>query len=876
MLLSKSEVGGKGFHLQTMHNGGLPVPQFYCISWSQLKQLLAESNPDFWFDLNTEMEAVFSNYQMDLEVICTAVQKKILEAEIAEKPWSDFSSKILDQFGEDYLVSVRSSAIDEDSVHTSFAGQHLTELFVGPADLLSAIKNCLASAWSFGAISYRLLHNLPVYNIQFAIVIQRMVNASKSGIGFSVDITRNLTESIITAGYGLGEGVVADKVECDTFRIHRTSKVLETVLMKKQTALRWNQINELYLENIDPQLAESPCLSNTEIEQVFEALQQAEILLASPADVEFSFDEHGKLYVLQMRPITTLDSNNIEILDNTNIVESYPGITLPLSFSFAKQAYQNLFENSARFFWIDDTWVKQHQQVFKHLIAHPYGRVYYRLDNWYRLTAMVYNSPSAMKAWETAVGLSQPIQVNSKPSSKQQLKIIVAILWIIVRFRQGNRKFFKSFAIHYYKFKNFRNEANSPAELWRYFQKIMQQTYRDWPLTVVNDFLAFKVFGWLQSLIKRWGISENEEFANELISGYGEVDSELAVVHLLKLKEQILLDEKLHQLIKEDARQLLNFIGSNPNHSFSLAWHAYLNRFGDRTFAELKLETVTPKQNPELLIDLIKSQIDSTLTADTFIENSKKLRIQAWQSVKNKLGTWNPKYWIFKWVANLAAFGVMSRENMRFCRTRMYGASREIFLQIGSWLQEDGFIAKSADVFYLTVDELQEYCLYGSNCTIEGIPLNSLVDKRKIDYNQYKEIDLPDRIIYQQNDLPIFQPKSQVSQRSQTTENIQSWQGVAVSKGIVESEVVVMLEPNLTADVRGKVLVSKMTDPGWVFLMSQASALISEKGSLLSHTAIVGRELGIPVVVAIPDITKALKTGDKIRVNGSTGVVERC
>ena len=876
MLLSKSEVGGKGFHLQTMYNGGLPVPQFYCISWSQLKQLLAESNPDFWFDLNTEMEAVFSNYQMDLEVICTAVQKKILEAEIAEKPWSDFSSIILDQFGEDYLVSVRSSAIDEDSVHTSFAGQHVTELFVGPSGLLSAIKNCLASAWSFGAISYRLLHNLPVHNIQFAIVIQQMVNASKSGIGFSVDITRNLAESIITAGYGLGEGVVADKVECDTFRIHRTSKVLETVLMKKQSALRWNQRNELYLENIDPQLAESPCLSNTEIEQVFEALQQAEILLASPADVEFSFDEHGKLYVLQMRPITTLDSNNIEILDNTNIVESYPGITLPLSFSFAKQAYQNLFENSARFFWIDDTWVKQHQQVFKHLIAHPYGRVYYRLDNWYRLTAMVYNSPSAMKAWETAVGLSQPIQVNSKPSFKQQLKIIGAILWIIVRFRQGNRKFFKSFAIHYSKFKNFRNEANSPAELWRYFQKIMQQTYRDWPLTVVNDFLAFKVFGWLQSLIKRWGISENEEFANELISGYGEVDSELAVVHLLKLKEQILLDEKLHQLIKEDSRQLLNFIGSNPNHSFSLAWHAYLDRFGDRTFAELKLETVTPKQNPELLIDLIKSQIDSTLTADTFIENSKKLRIQAWQSVKNKLGTWNPKYWIFKWVANLAAFGVMSRENMRFCRTRMYGASREIFLQIGSWMQEDGFIAKSADVFYLTVDELQEYCLYGSDCTIEGIPLNSLVDKRKIDYNQYKEIDLPDRIIYQQNDLPIFQPKSQVSQRSQTTENIQSWQGVAVSKGIVESEVVVMLEPNLTADVRGKVLVSKMTDPGWVFLMSQASALISEKGSLLSHTAIVGRELGIPVVVAIPGITKALKTGDKIRVNGSTGVVERC
>ncbi len=876
MRYSKSEAGGKGFHLQTMKEGGLPVPQFYCIPWSQLKQLFADNNPDFWFDLNHEMEAVFSNYQLDLESICAVVQKKIQQVKISESAWIEFASKIQHEFGEEYLVSVRSSAIDEDSDHTSFAGQHLTELFVGPSGLLSAIKNCLASAWSFGAISYRLLHNLPVHNIQFAIVIQQMVNASKSGIGFSMDITRNLADAIVTAGYGLGEGVVADKVECDIFRIHRSTRVLDSVLMKKQTALRWNQLNELYLENVDPILAEKPCLSQQEIDQVFDVLQQAEALLNSPADVEFSFDEHGKLFVLQMRPITTLDSNTIEILDNTNIVESYPGITLPLSFTFAKQAYQNLFENSARYFWIDEVWVKQQKDVFEHLIAHPYGRVYYRLDNWYRLTAMVYNSPSAMKAWESAVGLSQPIQVNSKPSSIQKLKIILAIVWIIIRFRQGNRKFFQSFAVHYSRFKDFRNQTASPAELWPYFQKLMQQTYRDWPLTVVNDFLAFKVFAWLQSLIKRWGISENEEFANELISGYGEVDSELSVIHLLQLKEQILADNYLNTILQSDPNQLLDFVSNHPTHSFSQAWNTYLERFGDRTFAELKLETVTPKQQPILLIDLIKSQIDSPLTADTFVENSKKLRVQAWQLVKHRLGIGNPKYWIFKWVANLAAFGVMSRENMRFCRTRMYGASREIFLQIGSWMQEDGFIVESRDIFYLTMAELQDYCLYGSSGSSDGVTFSSLISKRKEDYAQYPEIELPDRIVYQHNDLPIFQTKSSQNPEYQASEIIQSWQGVAVSKGTVESEVVVMLEPNLTADVRGKVLVSKMTDPGWVFLMSQASALISEKGSLLSHTAIVGRELGIPVVVAIPGITKALKTGDKIRVNGSTGVVERC
>jgi pyruvate,water dikinase len=205
----------------------------------------------------------------------------------------------------------------------------------------------------------------------------------------------------------------------------------------------------------------------------------------------------------------------------------------------------------------------------------------------------------------------------------------------------------------------------------------------------------------------------------------------------------------------------------------------------------------------------------------------------------------------------------------------MYGACRDIFLHIGNWLVEDGFIDQSTDVFYLTMEDLQRYCMYGSSFSMDGSSFKTLINNRKFEYASFESIDLPDRIVYQTDDLPVFHPRNANEITNTFNDDGGNWQGVAVSKGIAEAEVVVMLEPNLTADVRGKILVSKMTDPGWVFLMSQASALISEKGSLLSHTAIVGRELGIPVVVAVPGITKVLKTGDKVRVNGSTGVVER-
>ena len=64
-----------------------------------------------------------------------------------------------------------------------------------------------------------------------------------------------------------------------------------------------------------------------------------------------------------------------------------------------------------------------------------------------------------------------------------------------------------------------------------------------------------------------------------------------------------------------------------------------------------------------------------------------------------------------------------------------------------------------------------------------------------------------------------------------------------------------------------------MTDPGWVFLIAQAGAILSEKGSLLSHTAIISRELGKPSVVGIDHITEYLKTGDIVQVDGDSGVV---
>lgn len=98
--------------------------------------------------------------------------------------------------------------------------------------------------------------------------------------------------------------------------------------------------------------------------------------------------------------------------------------------------------------------------------------------------------------------------------------------------------------------------------------------------------------------------------------------------------------------------------------------------------------------------------------------------------------------------------------------------------------------------------------------------------------------------------------------------------GVPCSNGVVEGEAYIVTDVKEASDVKDRILVTKMTDPGWVFLLAQAKGVISEKGSLLSHTAIISRELGIPAVVGIDNVMTTVRNGDIIRLDGASGVVK--
>lgn len=82
-----------------------------------------------------------------------------------------------------------------------------------------------------------------------------------------------------------------------------------------------------------------------------------------------------------------------------------------------------------------------------------------------------------------------------------------------------------------------------------------------------------------------------------------------------------------------------------------------------------------------------------------------------------------------------------------------------------------------------------------------------------------------------------------------------------------------MRSVNEVSDLGGEILVAERTDPGWVFLYPSASGILVERGSPLSHSAIVAREMGKPIIVNIPNLTARIKSGDEVEMDGGRGTV---
>ncbi len=282
----------------------------------------------------------------------------------------------------------------------------------------------------------------------------------------------------------------------------------------------------------------------------------------------------------------------------------------------------------------------------------------------------------------------------------------------------------------------------------------------------------------------------------------------------------------------------------------------------------MKLETISYTQDPSLFVKVIKSYVETGINNSRKNENiEEKIKSSAENEVRLKLRTKPFKYFKFKRVLNKTRELVSSRENLRYERTRAFGIVRELFSQLGKNFYAEGIIEHDRDIFYLTKEEIFAF-IEGTSVTQN---LKSLIKTRKEEFKSYAEMEIPSERfasygpVYHGND---FYSKSRIEALEGDLK------GIGCCPGRIRAKVQVVLNPSEVNSLNGNILVTSSTDPGWVTLFPSASAIIVERGSVLSHSAIVSREMGIPCIVGVTGLLRTLKTGDLIEMDGSTGEIK--
>ena len=734
--------------------------------------------------------------------------------------------------------SVRSAALCEDSSEHSFAGQFDTFLFVKKEAVFEKIKECFLSVEKESVVSYCREAGITPDNLKMSVIIQEMIPADFSGVIFSANPQGILNESVIVIGKGTGDNVVEEKTDVTTCYYNRTDK-------------------KYYTEKNG---ADAPALTSEVIDRLIALCETTEGLFGTLIDIEFAIKEN-EIFLLQARPITTVTDATPLILDNSNIVESYPGISLPLTISFVKEAYSGVFKGLAKRVLHDEAFVNKYNDTYYNMTGATNGRVYYKISNWYTLLSFLPMSKKIIPIWQDMMGVSDKSLDKEyvKLSFFKRLSTYFHVISEAFSVRKNMERLNNVFpATEAYFRETFTSDITLDA-VKKLYDELSDKILSCWDITLLNDLYAFVFTGFLKSELKKSGFEDYEKKVNEFISGISNIESMKPIRAMIELADfnRSVLDELTDaKTEKELEKKLTNF----PE--FSEKFYEYITLYGDRSPEELKMETVTFRESPLLLIRKI-----SELSSDNGIfERTKRSLLTGNDAVAKNIsaGIKKRKRRIL-YFAQKASVGIMNREISRLNRTRIYGMVRSMFLRAGEIFQANGSLLDKRDVFYLTKDEI----FYGDPKSFV-----ETVEQRKQDYKSFRELPAFSRIVFSGKEFDKKLCHADYVSKASSDEKILS--GTPSSAGIVKAEAVVVKDACNPPDTKGKIIVAKMTDPGWVFLLSNSKGIISEKGSLLSHTAIISRELKIPAVVGVKSASELIKDGDILELNGDNGTVKIC
>jgi len=717
-------------------------------------------------------------------------------------------------------VSFRTSALVEDGPEASFAGQYESFLDVQYSDeeLRNKARACFESMLALRVLRYAKDRGLRSFDFGGSFIIQEMFYGTSSGVLF--------TES--------GSGSLSLQVSSSW----------------RNTVVEGEDAKELIVPRGEIESADIA----EEYRKLCTLALELEARVGYPLDIEFSVRTNQVMF-LQMRPITVPNLTYSFDWDSTNISENYPGVTLPLTYSVIRELYAGVYKSFLRLLGTPEKLLQADDTAFRNMLGYLNGNVYYRITNWYELLKFLPGRANQ----EFFEAMLNPVVKKGERKTKRRMDakslwILIRFLWLLSRSEAKSKSFRRKFSKRLAFFKSYHYEHVNVAELLDASKKVRNELLSEWAVPILND-VKLMVF---HGILKKY-FFDSEDQTEYLAFLQGLTDR----ASLKPLEQLSLVGKTIAEAMQRENVSSIGELRTTPSWiQVSKAADEYITAFGSRTPGELKLESVRLTDDLGDVLNMALKAHESSFATYTKAHSSEVFEAPKLAWPKHVKKYQRP---ILRWVANNTRKAIDWRERFRFNRAQTFDLSRSMYDAVGKVLTAENLLAESRDIFWLTESEIDEIV----NGHAWSLDAKGLVSSRKALFDSYS-----------QNKMSLAIKGAGVIAPAQLSpvlplDSADGLAGKGVAPGVLTAEVIICTEFDPTVDVRGKILVVHHIDPGWTLLFTQAAGIVAERGNALSHAAIIAREIGIPAVVAAPDVTSILHSGEIITINGITGSIIR-
>ena len=882
-------LGGKGRGLARLERLGQPVPSWYAVTIDAFRAVLIESG---LADRITERLARLDVRNGDaVRAAAEEIRRWVLALEIPPVLAEELG-RVHEELGlGEAPLAVRSSAADEDGSGGSFAGLHDSVLSVqGLPAVLAALREVWASGWSERALAYRLARGLSPAQVEMAVVVQKMVPARVSGVLFTADpATGDFLQIVINSLYGLGEGLVGLGLEADLYTVQKEELTIEARLAdKREQAVPGGTAGEVKRIPVPKELRTRDSLDREQVLALARAGIAIERSYGRPQDIEFAFDAEGRLSILQTRPIVTVEeygpaAGQRIYWDHQNWAENYPGTTLPMTYSVTRRLEKVTYRCFAEMFRIPPEQVQALQVTIETSMGYVRGRIMTHGINRYRLFRLIPGINFNRKSLLALLGIQAAEIDRETPDPEPDTlrrwlvelprfsRVVAGLLRDFLRVHQivedllGAAREFQArcAAMDFY--------AMQPHELVKVYTEVELRLVSRWKAPLINVLDLRFLYVMLKKMCRDWCGDTAGSLPQQLLRGEEGSESGRPVRMMMELAHQAHSDATLRELfLRETPEELARRIPADPRFAaFTTGVEAYLDLFYFKGLHEMKLEDLTFRDKPELLYGMIQSQVaaggSEPLDPRVLQERDHRARREAEDLVFSKLH--GPRRMLFRWVLNKVRSLDHHREEFKFMRLQLMGLLRELLRAIGTRFAEEGILDDRYDIFYLTLDEVLDY-IRGAAVTSD---LRGLVALRRRE-KDFWEANPPDDafetygVVYHRNRFRTRRAAELVAAEGRL-------RGTGCCQGLVTGTVRLLHSPAEASRLSGEILVVERIHTGWLPLLPTVSGLLVERGEILSHSATVAREMGIPTIVGIPGLTSILRDGQRVTVDGGAGTV---